>query len=376
LRARTRAIAGTAAALAGVLLAGSIEPPPARADDVGRERVTVPSPEPSIRVLLIDGEKSVRVREPGRKPTAVRARGAGLEVGGRGVGPVWRREAGVLEVDGLRVRGGIEVRRSGDGLQVVNRVPLEDYVAGTLGREIYPGWAPETLKAQAVATRTYALHHARKSRRAPYDVEATTRFQVYGGQAAESESVLEATRATRDEVLIWHGEPILAVFHSSSGGRTASSEEVWGRALPYLVSRPVENEEDSPDTYWRTTVSGTKLGRALAPLGFRVGPVRELRVADRSASGRVRTVRVLGRDGETTIEARDLRGALGAKVIRSTMFETKKTPDGLVIVGSGHGHGVGMSQWGAEAMARHGAGYREILARFYPGTHLEKGVAR
>ncbi len=85
---------------------------------------------------------------------------------------------------------------------------------------------------------------------------------------------------------------------------------------------------------------------------------------------------MLGRDGEKTIEARDLRGALGAKVIRSTLFETRTTPEGFVIVGSGHGHGVGMSQWGAEAMAQRGAGYREILAHFYPGTRLEKGDVR
>ena len=170
--------------------------------------------------------------------------------------------------------------------------------------------------------------------------------------------------------------PILAVFHSASGGHTASAEEVWGRALPYLVSVPVEHEEDSPDTYWRASVSRTTLGRALVPLGVKVGPVRELRVVERSPSGRARTVRVRGRDGEKEIEARALRESLGAKVIRSTLFEIRATADGFVIVGSGHGHGVGMSQWGAEAMAQRGAGYREILASFYPGTELVRGEAR
>jgi stage II sporulation protein D len=87
-------------------------------------------------------------------------------------------------------------------------------------------------------------------------------------------------------------------------------------------------------------------------------------------------VRVRGRDGEKQIEARALRDSLGAKVIRSTLFEIRATPDGFLIVGSGHGHGVGMSQWGAEAMAQRGAGYREILASFYPGTELLSGEAR
>ena len=143
--------------------------------------------------------------------------------------------------------------------------------------------------------------------------------------------------------------------------------------MPYLVSVEVDNEEDSPDTYWRTTVSGTRMSRALAPFGVRVGPVREVRVIRRSPSGRARTVLVRGSRGETTIGARVLREAMGAGVIRSTLFETRPTPEGVLIVGSGHGHGVGMSQWGAQAMALGGADYREILEAFYPGTRLETG---
>ncbi|NIY07505.1 MAG: SpoIID/LytB domain-containing protein, partial [Gemmatimonadetes bacterium] len=300
----------------------------------------------------------------------------GLRAGSRPVGSVWRLGGELLRVDRLRVRGGVEVRRVAGGLQVVNRVPLEHYVAGTLGRETYPGWAAETFKAQAVATRTYALHEAARHADGPFDIEAGTRGQVYGGFDAESPQAVAAASATRGEYLAWGGRPILAVFHSASGGRTASAEEVWGRALPYLVSVPVENEEDSPDTYWRASVSRTTLGRALVPLGVQVGPVRELRVVERSPSGRARSVRVRGRDGEREIEARALRESLGGKVIRSTLFEIRATPDGFLIVGSGHGHGVGMSQWGAEAMARRGAGYREILASFYPGTEVVRGEAR
>ena len=180
----------------------------------------------------------------------------------------------------------------------------------------------------------------------------------------------------RHQVLVFRGEPILAAYHSASGGRTASAEEVWGQALPYLVSVPVEHEEDSPDTYWRASVSRTTLGRALVPLGVQVGPVRELRVVERSPSGRARVVRVRGREGEKEIEARALRASLGAEVIRSTLFEIRPTADGFLIVGSGHGHGVGMSQWGAEAMARRGASYREILMFFYPGSELIQGEAR
>jgi stage II sporulation protein D len=259
---------------------------------------------------------------------------------------------------------------------VVNRVPIEHYVAGTLGREVYPSWAKEMLKAQAVVTRTYAIYHAAARGEEVWDVTGDTRSQVYGGIDAEVPSVVAATRSTRGQWLAWRDEPILAAFHSASGGRTASAEEVWGGSLPYLVSIEVEDEEDSPDTYWRTALSGTRMSRALAPFGVRVGPVREIRVVERSPSGRALTVSVRGPKGETKIGARALRDALGAQVIRSTLFETRETPDGVIIVGSGHGHGVGMSQWGAQAMALGGADYREILKAFYPGTRLRAGGDR
>ena len=333
--------------------------------------------EPVVRVLLIETGGAVRVRGGGASApvTTLEPAGEGLLANGRPVGKVWRLEAkGLLSAGELQVRGALELRWMPRGLWVVNHVGLEDYVAGTLGREIYPGWEVETLKAQAILTRSYALHQmARRSGHA-FDVSGDTSGQVYGGYDAETPAARAAAAATRGEYLAYRGGPILAVYHSASGGQTASAEEVWGRPLPYLVSVQVEEGEDSPDTYWRASASGTTLGRALASLGMRVGPVRELRVVERSQSGRALQVQVSGADGNRKLEARALRTALGETVIRSTMFEIRSAGDHFVFVGSGHGHGVGMSQWGAQAMARRGAGYREILATFYPGTELASGL--
>jgi stage II sporulation protein D len=241
-----------------------------------------------------------------------------------------------------------------------------------VGREVYPDWDPEMLKAQAVVARTYALHERGRGSRQGFDLRGGTSGQVYGGVDAETPSVWAAVRATRGEYLADLDGPILAVYHSASGGQTASAEEVWGRPIPYLVSVPVEREEDSPDTYWRTSVSRTTLGRALASLGIRVGPVREVRVIERSRSGRAVRLRVHGADRSENLEARALRSVLGEQVIRSTLFEIRDAEAGFVFVGSGHGHGVGMSQWGGQSMAKRGAGYREILAAFYPGTELRR----
>jgi stage II sporulation protein D len=331
--------------------------------------------ETSVRVLLAESAPAVEVRSHGHR-TSLRSAAGGVRVNGQLAGGVWRAGGDpMLVVDGMRVRGAVEVDRVPGGLRVVNELPLEDYVAGTVGREIYAFWSAETLKAQAVVSRTYALHERALRGKRGYHVVGGTRGQVYGGVDAESPAVLAATEATRGEYLAWRSKPILAVFHSASGGQTASSEEVWGRAAPYLVSQPVENEEDSPDTYWRASIPGTTLGRALATLGLQIGSVREVRVVERTPSGRALRVQVRGDGGNTKLAARELRSALGENVIRSTLFEIRPNQGGFTFVGAGHGHGVGMSQWGAEGMARRGADYRRILATFFPGTQLS-GRAR
>jgi len=322
--------------------------------------------EPIVRVLLMDSSQPVRVQAGKRGAVTLAAHGDGLRVDGQGVGPLWKVEAApgdVLRAGPWRVRGAIEVSRSRAGLRIVNHVGLEDYVAGTLGREVYANWEPEMLKAQAVVARTYALYRrdremkSKETQELPYDVEGTTAGQVYGGADAETPALLAAVVATRDQVLRYRGAPIVAAYHSASGGQTASAEEVWGDAVPYLISQSVENEEDSPDTYWRASISSTKLGRALIPLGIRIGDLRKLRVVERSPSGRAVRIRVVGSDGTGEVAARNLRSALGEDVIRSTLFEVRSADNGFIFVGSGHGHGVGMSQWGAHAMAKCGASY-------------------
>ncbi len=327
--------------------------------------------EPAVRVLLLRTGEPVDLRL-GAEEVRVALDGGALVSDGRRRAPSLRFEAGGrIGVRGRSYRGAVQIHRDGDQLAVVNEVPLEPYVAGTLLAEIYGSWEDSVLRAQAVATRTYAMYRASRARGRPYDVEATQLGQVYRGVAAEAPRAWDAVRATRGQYLSWAGRPILAAFHSASGGRTASSAEVWGRALPYLVSVEVAGEEASPDTYWRTYLSRREMARVLARRGIEVGAVRDLQVVERSPSGRVAAIRVVGSRGERRLSPRELRRAVGTRVVRSTLFELRRDGPGFWIVGSGRGHGVGMSQWGARALARTGAPYAEILARFYPGTTLE-----
>lgn len=352
--------AGLALLWALCAIASALEP---------RMAIAGPSCQETIRVLLQRGGDSLTLESGGRK-YRFEAHSEGVRVDGGPPVASWRSERGVMSrVGALRVRGAVEVLRTDRELAAVNEVPLEEYVAGVLGGEIPAGWGAAALRAQAVASRSYALHQRAAYASRIYHVEATTQNQVYAG-AEVPETLRGAVRDTRCQILTWQGAPILAAFHATSGGRTASAREVWGRELRYLVSQEVADEDDSPDTYWRASVSRTTLGRALSAAGYEIGDPRSMKIEERSASGRVSRLRIRGARGETILSGRELRLLLGESTLRSTLFELRPESGGFRFVGSGRGHGVGMSQWGARSLAEHGASYREILETFYPGAEL------
>jgi stage II sporulation protein D len=332
--------------------------------------------EPAVRVLLYEGAGPVRVAPEGGRLHRISpsGRGGALLVDGQRRESPWRvdgREGGA-RFEGRLYRGSLEILARGGRLVAINSVPLESYVAGTLHREVYESWAGEVLRAQAVATRTYALYRMGRARGPLHHLDATADDQVYGGAAGETREARRAVEATRGQYLSFAGEPILAAFHSASGGRTASSAEVWSLSLPYLVSQEVRGEELCPEAYWRLELPAAELARRLAPAGVEVGRLVDLRVVERTPSGRVARLRVEGTHGARELPGRRLRRLLDPTSLRSELFEVRRARDGFVFTGAGYGHGVGMSQWGALAMARDGALYPEILARFYPGTELSR----
>jgi stage II sporulation protein D len=335
------------------------------------------APVETVRVLLAEEKGPLLIHGDGGGATSVAAMAGGLRVNGRSVG----RQLVLASTDGLRFRGvryagRLVALRTARGVALVNHVPLESYVAGTILREAYARWGLEVLRAQAVVTRTYALYQALRRKGDAWDVTAGTSSQVYGGQSAAGAEALRAARDTVGQYLAYGGSPILAAFHSASGGITASAEEVWGKPLPYLARVSVEGEEASPDTSWSARITRAQLRRALAALGIRVGEVRQVIVEERSASGRARMLRVRGSAGSARVEGRHLRSALGERLVRSTRFEVRAVAGGFQLTGSGYGHGVGMSQWGARALVQRGASYRDVLAYFYPGATLQPAAGR
>ncbi len=291
-------------------------------------------------------------------------------------------EAAVDGAPGRRHRGRLEVIAEADGLLLVNELPLERYLTGVVGLEMDPAWPLEALKAQAVAARTYALHQRLARRRAAsslapaqdgtyYDLETGVLDQVYGGADGEDPRAAEAVLATRGEWLVGpDGEPILALFHSTAGGHTESAAEVWGRALPYLAGRACPYDRDSPVFAWRSTVPVEEVERRLVAGGYPIRGLRRLEVADRTGSGRARTLVAVADGGPVTLPAVELRRLLGYGRLRSTGFTVDRDGNTFSFDGRGAGHGVGLCQWGARGMAVKGHRYQTILDFYYPGVRL------
>jgi stage II sporulation protein D len=281
--------------------------------------------------------------------------------------PVQVHGSGGVAVDGKHFPGNLALIPRSDGrMDVVNVLPLEPYVERAAAGEVYGDWPEEVLKVQTVVARTYALHERARRDDASFDLEATVISQRYNGGAAPAR-VSRAAAATRGEYLAHQGAPILAAFHACAGGRTASSREVWGRALPYLNS--VRSPDDnSPNYFWSFEISFKELAQVLEGVGLAVEGGRTVRVLERSASGRIAELSI----GEARLSGRKLRELFGGRVIRSTLFEVRSDGETVRFLGSGSGHGVGLSQWGARELALRGKSYHEILAHYYPGTTLER----
>jgi stage II sporulation protein D len=209
-----------------------------------------------------------------------------------------------------RYRGSIQIDIAAGALRAVNLVGLEQYLYGVVPSEMPFSWAPEALKAQAVVARSYALATKRSG---AFDLYPDTRSQVYLGYDHERPTSSAAVDATAGKVLLYDGQVAKTYFFSTSGGRTASAQDAWGKPIPYLVSVPDPYDSISPYHTWGPIgFTGTQLGKALRA----GGPVRDVRTSINS-SGRVTTMTAVTGNGERSFDANTLRRLLG---LRSTWF--------------------------------------------------------
>ena len=206
----------------------------------------------------------------------------------------------------------------------INQLGIETYLPSVVGSEMPSKWPLAALQAQAVAARTYALRQ--RGSKGDFDVRATVSSQVYKGIESETPSTLEAVATTRSLVLVHGGRLINAVFHSSSGGATEPSGEVWRTQLPYLVS-VADHDDHSPVHRWNQRFDALELRRRFQE----TGGVDQLSVLATSSTGRVRSARIQGPRGSLVLTGRELRQRLGLKstMVQFSMLQGAGASDGL-----------------------------------------------
>lgn len=302
----------------------------------------------------------------------VGAKDGRLVVDGRDVGTrlTIEGDGSFVLVGSRRYRGAITLRAQDDAVEIVNVLDVEAYLRGVVPSEMSASWPLEALKAQAVAARSYTL--ASLDPTAPYDLCATVDCQVYRGVEAEDARTDEAVLATAGVVVTYQGRTARTYYHADSGGAVASSQEVWGAATPYLVALQ-DVATVSPYRAWTQRLDGATVGASLRGVGYDLGVVQGLRVVRLSESGRVLELEVQGASGTRVLRGLQLRTLARGWGLRSMRFQVQ---GGLTVRGDGWGHGVGMSQYGARALAQAGYDYGRILAFYYPSTGLTRFVAR
>lgn len=261
------------------------------------------------------------------------------------------------------------------------QMTLERYLTGVVRGEMPASFEMEALRAQAAAERSYVYYQLAAGRKdahpdadfctdhtccSAYLSETAAREKWGGDFAPWNTRVEQAVSDTDGQVGLYNGRPILAVFHSSSAGRTAAAGDVWSGDLPYLVSvDSPEGEETVPNYYSTVTFTAAeakeKLLAAHPELKLSGTPDRWFGAAAENGSGRVETVSV----GGTDIEGTELRRIFG---LRSACFTVAADSESVTFRVTGYGHGVGMSQYGANQLAREGKTWQEILEWYYTGA--------
>ena len=276
-----------------------------------------------------------------------------------------------VSVNGREYFGGIKILKKGSTMTIINIAPVEEYLRGVLPKEMIQSWHLEALKAQAVAARTFVLKNRQKHKADGYELCATTHCQVYDGTRT-FDSTDRAILVTYGEVLYQGGRTVDAPFHADSGGMTESAENVWGKNVAHLQA-VAEDETKTQAWTVKFTVNdfSSRMGSAFGNLqSFKLTPLTIGKsAADRTTSGRVKTVQIIGSKKTVTMKGDEARRKFS---LPSTLFDVKIDNNEVIFAGYGKGHGVGLSQYGAKHYAEKGWTYDKILAHYYKGATIKK----
>lgn len=294
--------------------------------------------------------------------------------------------------------GTLELISTAEGIVLINELPVETYLCGVVPSEMPASYELEALKAQAVCARSYAYRQMENYAYPEYKahVNDSTDYQVYGNSKQQTAST-EAVKATSGETVKYKGKVVTTYYYSTSCGQT-TTVEAWGskpeKKNAYLASVQVKGtqgdyEKDLPWYRWEATISKETLSNLIGlNTGEDIGMLKSVKVTKRGPGDVALRLKAVGEKGSVVVETENkIRAALGGTgyeiekqdgsvvnsmtLLPSAFFTIQKSGDSFVIQGGGFGHGIGMSQNGANEMAKDGKDYQEILKLFYYDVTIE-----
>lgn len=338
----------------------------------------------------------------------------------------------VINLGKRSYRGEIEVGRyHKKGVTAINVIGLEDYLYGVVPSEIVSSWPKESLKAQAVAARSFAIFNTYSSNKYPneaYQLCDTVTSQAYKGFTGETATCNEAVKETYNQVLYYDDKVIPAYFFSTSGGHTEDSQNVWSGTVAYLKGMPDLYETQPAIQPWLQAITASEIEAILTKNKINIGNVVDVQVTSYSSGGRAMSLNIIGTAGSHELHKETMRSWLGLKSRKFNLVKSNDGPpqtfnavdsegtkvgnyqeiytingdmktsslnmnnnqliifseddinsiptisgisDTFIFVGQGNGHGVGMSQSGAKGMANAGYTYKQILEYYFTGAAVK-----
>jgi stage II sporulation protein D len=281
-----------------------------------------------------------------------------------------------LRIDGQSLPNQVILSHSTQSkIDVVGVVPLDDYIVGVISSEMPLSWPIESLKAQAVASRSYALSVMRERRNKPYHLESSVLDQVFRHVMTEDESdekIQKAKLAVREtagiELFTKGGHLLKAFYHADCGGKTTTAKSVWSAGVNTGVAQDASCPT-SPKAAWTLQLSKEELNQRVKKYLHTNVPnaVSRIEILRQGVGERVSKVTLAFNDGaEKSLDSNEFRKMVGFQDLRSTLFDLETKDSTYVFKGKGFGHGVGLCQWGSRALGLQGKNFKQILQHYYP----------
>ncbi len=364
------------------------EPAPAKPTSATRPA----SKDKTVRVLIAENAKSVYIKHSGRINVYTQDKAKKYKISQPGTiaikthknsqvqagtlvaaQPIFIEPVGgtILEINKNKYTGKLLIVPGKNTFNIIEYVPLEQYLYGVLPYEMHHTWALEALKAQAVAARTYTLKSIEKKADEPFDLYADVRSQMYQGCGHVYDSVKQAVDQTRGEVLTYKGELFFTYYHGNCGGGT-DHVNIWNQKAPNI--KPLSGASCKFDAHSKSYTYKQDIAKSTAEKFARSqglkGSLKSIKVSKKTGTGRAVNLTLKTSSGSKTVLCASFRAATGIRSCKITKITTGATK--VHLEGHGYGHGIGMCQDGAHGMAKKNYTYKQILKQYYPGSTLSQ----